>query len=212
MTSACPYCRTPFEPEEPVVTCEACSTPHHEDCYAENGGCTVFGCAKAPADDPAISVTTQEIATPTLSPIVSAPQRPTPPPPPRAGASTAVPPPPRLGSAEGVPGAPIYVGFSNDTTRYITPPRVFSFAGYNETAPTMTPSYLPRRSRLTYILLGVLLGAFGGHNFYAGYTKKAVIQLLLTLLSCFFGGVISWIWAIVEVCTVTQDDDGVAFI
>jgi hypothetical protein len=24
--------------------------------------------------------------------------------------------------------------------------------------------------------------------------------------------VISWIWAIVEVCTVTQDDDGVAFV
>jgi TM2 domain-containing membrane protein YozV len=74
------------------------------------------------------------------------------------------------------------------------------------------PLYIRRRSRLTYILLGVLLGMFGGHNFYAGYTKRAVVQLLLTVLSCFFGGVVSWIWAIVEVCVVTEDDDGVAFV
>src|SRR5260221_7047940 len=128
----CPYCRAPLLADETnVLLCTGCSTPHHEDCYAENGGCTVFGCAKAPADDPAISVTAQEIAMPALAPVPSARPRPTPPPPPRAGASTTVPPPPRLGSVEGMPGAPLYVGFSNDTTRYITPPRVFSFAGYN---------------------------------------------------------------------------------
>jgi len=211
MNNACPYCRAPFELDEPVVTCEACSTPHHADCYEENKGCTVFGCANAPSDEPAISVTTTEIATPAPATVAPTSARPTPPPPPRAGVSTSVPPPPRIG-ADGSPGAPMYVGFSNDTTRYITPPRVFSFAGYNDAPSAITPSYVPRRSRLTFILLGVLLGAFGGHNFYAGYTKKAVIQLLLTLLSCFFGGVISWIWAIVEVCIVTQDDDGIAFV
>ena len=37
------------------IYCTACGTPHHEDCYFENGGCTVFGCAKAPADDPKLS-------------------------------------------------------------------------------------------------------------------------------------------------------------
>jgi TM2 domain-containing membrane protein YozV len=92
------------------------------------------------------------------------------------------------------------------------PPR-FSFGGYNapqSLAPP--PAYIPRRSRMTYILLGVLLGAFGGHNFYAGYTKRAVIQLLLTVLTCFTGAAVSWIWALVEVCMVKQDDDGVAFI
>jgi TM2 domain-containing membrane protein YozV len=99
-----------------------------------------------------------------------------------------------------------------DTTRFITPPRTISFGGYNPPAASSIPPYIRRRSRLTYILLGVLLGAFGGHNFYAGYTKRAVIQLLLTVLSCFFGGIISWIWAIVEVCVVQQDDDGIAFI
>jgi TM2 domain-containing membrane protein YozV len=87
-----------------------------------------------------------------------------------------------------------------------------NFGGYNEAPPATLPPYIRRRSRLTYILLGVFLGAFGGHNFYAGYIKRAVAQLLLTVLSCFFGAIISWIWAIVEVCIVTHDDDGVAFI
>lgn len=72
--------------------------------------------------------------------------------------------------------------------------------------------YIRRRSRLTFILLGVLLGPFGAHNFYAGYTKRAVIQLLITILTCFWAGIISWIWAIFEICTVTYDDDGISFI
>ena len=55
-------------------------------------------------------------------------------------------------------------------------------------------------------------GAFGGHNFYAGYVKKAVIQLCITLFSCFTGSFISWIWAIVEACMVNRDDDGIAFV
>ena len=128
------------------------------------------------------------------------PQPPTPPPPPRPGSSTSVPPPPRRHFSR------------EDTTRYITPPRALSFGGYNEAPATVAPPYIYRRNRLTYILLGVVFGAFGGHNFYAGYIKRAVAQLLLTVLSCFFAGIISWIWAIVEVCIVKQDDDGVAFI
>jgi TM2 domain-containing membrane protein YozV len=203
MTAACPYCRAPIEPEDEFTLCEACATLHHADCYAENGGCTVFGCTKAPADEPKINVSSSEINDHARS-VAEIPIRPpTPPPPPRPGSTSFVPPPPN----------PSFPSISReDTTRFITPPRSISFAGYNSQTVTAMPLYIPRRSRLTYILLGVLLGAFGGHNFYAGYTKRAVIQLLITLLSCFFGGVISWIWAIVEVCVVSQDDDGVAFI
>lgn len=203
MSLACPYCRSPIEAEDESVLCEACATPHHADCYAENGGCTVFGCSKAPVDEPAISVSASEIAG-NAGQVAAAPRLvPTPPPPPRPGSTSLVPPPPN----------PSFQGsIRSDTTRYLTPPRDLNFGGYNPPAGIATPLYVHRRSRLTYILLGVLLGAFGGHNFYAGYTKRAVAQLLLTVLSCFFGGVISWIWAIVEVCIVQQDDDGIAFI
>ena len=44
------------------------------------------------------------------------------------------------------------------------------------------------KSKLAACLLGIFLGAFGVHNFYLGYTTKAVIQLVCSavgvLLSC----------------------------
>ena len=230
-TATCPYCRTslettsvePDEQAEPVeiVVCEACATPHHADCYAENGGCTVFGCARAPVDEPKISVTSSEVANQYRPPgpaLVPPPARtPTPPPPRRPGSTTAVPPPPPRDTR---PGAQPVVRETviEDTTRYLMPPRNLSFGGYNEPAhEAQVPRYIQRRSRLNYILLGVFLGSFGAHNFYAGYTKRAALQLLLTVFvlfagGAFWGGLVSWIWAIVEICLVKQDDDGVAFI
>ncbi len=67
------------------------------------------------------------------------------------------------------------------------------------------------KSRLAYILLGLFLGGFGIHNFYAGYDGEGIAQLLITLLSCGFGGVIVVIWVIIEICTVTKDVNGVPF-
>jgi len=47
-------------------------------------------------------------------------------------------------------------------------------------------------------LLGIFLGAFGVHNFYLGYTGKAVAQLLITILSLGFLAVVSSIWGLIE--------------
>lgn len=38
------------------------------------------------------------------------------------------------------------------------------------------------KSKVTAILLAVFVGAFGAHNFYLGYTRNAVIQLILTIV------------------------------
>lgn len=54
------------------------------------------------------------------------------------------------------------------------------------------------KSKLAAGLLGILLGSFGVHNFYLGNTGKAVAQLLITLLTCGAGSVISGIWGLVE--------------
>ncbi|MCM1046349.1 MAG: TM2 domain-containing protein [Candidatus Gastranaerophilales bacterium] len=62
------------------------------------------------------------------------------------------------------------------------------------------------KSKLAAGLLGIFLGSFGVHNFYLGYTKKAVTQLVLTLvglvLSCIVIGVFlvigTSIWGLVE--------------
>jgi TM2 domain-containing membrane protein YozV len=56
----------------------------------------------------------------------------------------------------------------------------------------------PRKSKIAAGLLGILLGAFGVHNFYLGYTGKAVAQLLITVLSCGILSIVSGIWGLVE--------------
>ena len=54
------------------------------------------------------------------------------------------------------------------------------------------------KSKIAAGILGIFLGCFGVHNFYLGYTGKAVGQLLITLLSCFILSPISAIWGLVE--------------
>lgn len=78
--------------------------------------------------------------------------------------------------------------------------------------PALAPvTHGPAKSKNTYLILGILLGSLGVHNFYAGYTGKGVLQLLITILTCGYGGFATWIWAIIEVCTVKQDAQGVPF-
>lgn len=58
------------------------------------------------------------------------------------------------------------------------------------------------KSKIAAGLLGIFLGGLGIHNFYLGYTKKAVVQLLL----CLVGGVLTFgvlsyivgIWGLIE--------------
>ncbi len=45
---ACPYCRFTLKEGAELAVCGACGAPHHSDCWHDNGGCAVFGCAGAP--------------------------------------------------------------------------------------------------------------------------------------------------------------------
>lgn len=91
-----------------------------------------------------------------------------------------------------------------------------SATGYG-TTPVATD--LSAKSRVAYVVLGLFLGALGIHNFYAGRTGTAVIQLVLWFLSLLltfiaigiFGFVVLWIWALIEVCSVTTDGAGKRF-
>ncbi len=70
------------------------------------------------------------------------------------------------------------------------------------------------KERVVYVILGIFLGVFGVHNFFAGYTKSAVAQLLITILLGWVIGIgflITFIWSIVDVVTIAQDADGVPF-
>ena len=65
----------------------------------------------------------------------------------------------------------------------------------NATNATVDPN---AKSKVAAGLLGIFLGAFGVHNFYLGYTSKAVTQLLLTVVSCGILSFVSGIWGLVE--------------
>ncbi len=54
------------------------------------------------------------------------------------------------------------------------------------------------RSKLVAGLLGIFLGYLGIHNFYLGYTQKAIAQLLITCLTCGAGSFVSGVWGLVE--------------
>lgn len=72
----------------------------------------------------------------------------------------------------------------------------------------------PPKSRAAYVLLGLFLGGLGIHNFYAGYTGRAVAQLLIVLLGwwiLFIPVLIVWLWVLIEVITVSRDARGIAF-
>jgi TM2 domain-containing membrane protein YozV len=54
------------------------------------------------------------------------------------------------------------------------------------------------RSRLAAGLLGILLGYFGVHRFYLGYTGIGLTQLLITILSLGILSPITWLWGLIE--------------
>lgn len=187
----CPYCRMPFEEgDAPAkIYCTACGVPHHEDCYQENGGCTVFGCARAPADDPKLQVSYSDLNAAAMAQ-------------PATPVQQAV--APIIGSQTPY-GGPLGVSRSASGAFSASPPPAYAYS-----LPRHTIGRVPK-SRTTYIVLGVFLGAFGAHNFYAGYTGRAVGQLCLSVLTLFYLSIASWIWAIVEICVVEKDSAGIQF-
>ena len=83
---------------------------------------------------------------------------------------------------------------------------VLEFGAVTGAPPTLPPPPLPyapnmdprAKSKVAAGVLGILLGALGIHNFYLGYTGKAVAQLLITVLTCGWGSIFSGIWGLIE--------------
>jgi predicted RNA-binding Zn-ribbon protein involved in translation (DUF1610 family) len=46
--SLCAICQTPLSDGGNMVACPACHAPYHAECWAENGGCAVYGCEQVP--------------------------------------------------------------------------------------------------------------------------------------------------------------------
>ena len=70
---------------------------------------------------------------------------------------------------------------------------------YNANNSNQNPN---AKSKMAAGLLGIFLGSLGIHNFYLGYTTKAIVQLLVTLLggvvTCGLASVAVYVWGLVE--------------
>src|SRR5579863_548701 len=224
--AVCPYCRTAIEPDSgEQLLCTGCGTPHHADCYTENGGCTVFGCSAAPADEQKVSVTRRDIASPSAgaAPAPTAGNLPqmlpgiglTPP-----GWNPNAPPKPVRAAPPPLPPGTVVAAppIARPTARVGVGSMFFDPAPVPVPASAAAASFdfdlepdPNAKNRSTFIVLGALLGFFGAHNFYAGYKRKAVGQLCLTAFTLGFAGIMSWVWAVIDVCTVDKDSQGIKF-
>ncbi len=65
------------------------------------------------------------------------------------------------------------------------------------------------KSKMVAGLLGIFLGAWGIHNFYLGYTGKAILQIALTVITCGVAGIWGFIEGILILCgNINTDADG----
>jgi len=57
-----------------------------------------------------------------------------------------------------------------------------------------------KKSKLAGGLLGIFLGGYGIHNFYLGYTNKAMAQLLMSTIGWFtiVAPIAAYIWGFIE--------------
>lgn len=78
------------------------------------------------------------------------------------------------------------------------------------------PAGVQPKSKIAAGILGIFLGWLGIHNFYLGFTSKAVCQLVLGLLGFLTFGITTWIagiWGLIEgimilVGSIPNDADG----
>lgn len=79
-------------------------------------------------------------------------------------------------------------------------PPIYAQQTYYQATQQQSGYGYAQKSKIVAGLLGLFLGTLGVHNFYLGYTGKAVAQLLLTLIGwiILIGPIISGIWALIE--------------
>ena len=67
------------------------------------------------------------------------------------------------------------------------------------------------RSRWLFVLLAILFGQIGIHNFYAGHNFRGICQLVLTLITFGYLAGFMMFLNILEAIFVTEDGDGKKF-
>lgn len=73
----------------------------------------------------------------------------------------------------------------------------------NQSSPTAYTAE-QKSKKLVAGILGILLGGFGIHKFYLGYTKEGIIQIVITFVTCGAGSLVGLVEGILY---LTKSDD-----
>ncbi|MDQ3019855.1 MAG: DUF4440 domain-containing protein [Bacteroidota bacterium] len=65
----CPYCQSKIKKGADFVVCSHCGTPHHKECWHENGGCTTYGCTNNPQTEKKVEVQSEDVGNTTIETI-----------------------------------------------------------------------------------------------------------------------------------------------
>ncbi len=86
-------------------------------------------------------------------------------------------------------------GAENAAPNYQNPTPNYQNAANQYAAPNAAP-----KSRLLAGLLGLLFGGIGVHNFYLGNTTRAVIQIVVSCVTCGIGAIWGFVEGILILC------------
>lgn len=86
------------------------------------------------------------------------------------------------------------------------------YPGYQQQQGQTMPGYpfgnTSTKSKLVAGLLGIFFGSLGIHRFYLGYTTIGIIQIVVTVVTCGFGGIWGFVEGIMCLTGSIPDSDG----
>jgi len=63
----------------------------------------------------------------------------------------------------------------------------------------------PENKKLVAGILAILVGYLGVHKFVLGYTKEGILQIILSVVTCGFGGIVPLIEGIVYLTKTDEE-------
>ena len=83
---------------------------------------------------------------------------------------------------------------------YVAGQQAYGQPGYSQPAYGQPVVAGPPKQWIVALLLGLFFGGFGVHNFYLGYTNRAIIQLILTIIV--IGAPVTAVWVLIELIMI----------
>ena len=103
-------------------------------------------------------------------------------------------------NAQGTYGADAYGQPGYEQAAYAAGQQAYGQPAYGQPAYGQPFAAGAPKQWIVAVLLAFFLGGFGVHNFYLGYTNRAIIQLILTIIV--IGAPVTAVWVLIELIMI----------